>query len=73
MDGLEVLHEIRSDERMAHVPVVMVSSSSRADDIEKSYDSGANGYLVKRFDGSSPGGFLAEAARYWVELNEVVQ
>lgn len=70
VSGWDVLKRIRECERTRRVPVVMVSSSSRPEDVRRSYDLGANSYVVKRYDRASPGGYLAEAARYWVDLNE---
>lgn len=70
MDGWEVLRELRADERTEHLPVVMVSSSSRSGDVRESYRLGANSFLVKRFRSERPGEYLVEAARYWLDLNE---
>jgi CheY-like chemotaxis protein len=70
VSGWEVLRQIRQSDRAQRVPVVVVSSSDRPDDVRRSYELGANSYLVKRFEAERPGGYLADAARYWVELNE---
>lgn len=70
LSGWDVLKRIRENERTRRLPVVMVSSSTRPEDVRRSYELGANSYLVKRHDRSHPGDYLAEAARYWVELNE---
>ncbi len=69
IDGLEVLEAIRAHEHTRAIPVVVVSSSSREDDVGRSYALGANGYLVKHEDRDDPGWRIAEAARYWLELN----
>jgi len=69
VDGWEVLRRIRADARTASVPVVVLSSSDRREDIEQCYALGANSFLVKRFDRQGPGRYIAEAARYWLELN----
>lgn len=69
VDGLEVLRRVRADARLARVPVVIISSSSRARDVSRSYDLGANSFVVKRFDPSGPGRYIARAMRYWIELN----
>jgi CheY-like chemotaxis protein len=45
--GFEVLEWIRQQPRLRRVPVVVLTSSNRADDIARAYDAGANGYLVK--------------------------
>ena len=68
MDGLEMLRDLRSDPRMRAVPVVVISSSDRPEEVREAYDRGANSYVVKRY-GSSPGAYLADVARYWIELN----
>jgi two-component system response regulator len=71
VDGWEVLRRLRSSPRTARLPVVIVSGSDRREDIERSYALGANSYLLKRFDPRGPGTYLAEAARYWIEMNRV--
>lgn len=73
IDGWEVLRRIRGHPRTAEVPVVVLSSSDRPEDIARSYALGANSFLRKRFDPRGPGTYLAEAARYWVELNRSPQ
>jgi CheY-like chemotaxis protein len=72
MDGLAVLKQIREDEKHHRLPVVILTTSKAEEDRLKSYDLGANAYIVK------PVGFenLAEAVRtinlFWelVELPE---
>lgn len=69
VDGFEVLREIRAAPHTRDIPVVVVSSSSREEDVRQAYRLGANSFLVKRFEGGRPGAFLVDAARYWLELN----
>ena len=69
VDGWELLRRIRADERLRRLPVVILSSSSRAEDVRRSYDLGANSYVVKQFDSMRPGSDVARAARYWTEVN----
>ena len=69
LDGWEVLRRLRSDRRTHQIPVVVISTSDRPQDVQKSYELGANSFVVKRFESKDPGGYLAETARYWVELN----
>ncbi len=73
VDGWEVLVRLRSDPRTAMLPVVVLSSSDRTEDIERSYALGANSFLLKRFDPRGPGVYYAEAARYWTELNKTAK
>src|SRR5262245_10688336 len=70
LDGFEVLRALRHAPHTRDIPIVMISTSSRPDDVRRAYELGANSYLVKRFDPDDPGSFIAQAARYWVELNQ---
>ena len=69
VDGFEVLREIRSAEHTREIPVVVLSASARDEDVRESYRLGANSFLVKQFGSANAGEYLAEAARYWTELN----
>jgi len=69
LDGWEVLRRLRADRRTHKIPIVIISTSDRPQDVERSYDLGANSFVVKRFESKDPGGYLADTARYWVELN----
>jgi len=70
IDGLEVLNTVRSDERTQLLPVVILTSSDREEDIVSSYRLGANSYIRKPVDFNH----FAEAVRtlgmYWLLLNE---
>ena len=69
-DGWEVLDRMRANQRTKGIPVVVMSSSNNPEDVSRSYQAGANSYVPKRFDDSSPGAYVASAIRYWTELNE---
>jgi CheY-like chemotaxis protein len=47
IDGLEVLRQIRKDEKLRFLPVVILTSSREEQDVAKSYQLGANAYVVK--------------------------
>lgn len=48
--GLEVLAEMRADEGLKRLPVVILTASSAEEDILKSYDLNANSYITKPVD-----------------------
>ena len=50
MSGFDVLQRIRADERMKHIPVILVTSSSLEADEKKGYEAGADAFLHKAFD-----------------------
>jgi CheY-like chemotaxis protein len=47
ISGLDFLAEIRADERLSNVPVVIVSGSENRDDVRKAYALRANCYINK--------------------------
>ena len=49
MDGFELLGEIKKDELLRHLPVLMVSAEARKEDIVRAAREGAAGYIVKPF------------------------
>ena len=49
MNGFELLAAIRKDERLRNVPVLMVTAEARKDEIVRSAQEGAAGYIVKPF------------------------
>lgn len=49
MDGITLLHTIRSDETLKHLPVLMVTAEARKENIIAAAKGGANGYVVKPF------------------------
>jgi CheY-like chemotaxis protein len=49
MSGLDTLREIRRNERLKHIPVVMVTCSSLDSDRERSIAAGADEFLPKAF------------------------
>ncbi len=69
VDGLEVLHKIRSTESTRSLPVVILTSSAEQRDLIRSYDFGANSYVRKPVDFAE----FVDAARqlglYWLVLN----
>jgi len=50
MDGLEFCRELKNDEFISHIPVIMLTALSENMDKVKGYDTGADGYLVKPFE-----------------------
>lgn len=49
MDGFALLKNIRSDESLKGIPVLMVTAEAKKEDIVNAAQSGANGYIVKPF------------------------
>ena len=49
LDGLEMLKQIRADEKLKHLPVLMVTAEAKKENIIAAAQAGANGYVVKPF------------------------
>jgi len=49
MTGIELLHQVRADERLSSLPVLMVTAEAKRDQIVEAAQSGVNGYVVKPF------------------------
>jgi two-component system, chemotaxis family, response regulator Rcp1 len=50
MDGREVLAEVKSDERLKNIPVVVLTTSSAPEDVMRAYGNHANCYITKPVD-----------------------
>jgi two-component system chemotaxis response regulator CheY len=49
MTGIELLQAIRADEKLKHLPVLMVTAEAKKENIIMAAQAGANGYVVKPF------------------------
>ena len=49
MQGLDLLKAIRADDKLKHLPVLMVTAESKRDQIVAAAQAGVNGYIVKPF------------------------
>jgi two-component system chemotaxis response regulator CheY len=49
MDGLTLLRKIRSNEKLKHLPVLMVTAEAKKENIIAAAQAGASGYIVKPF------------------------
>jgi len=72
VDGLEVLHRIRGDERTKLVPVVVLTSSKLEEDILSSYRNGANAYVRKPVNFAEFAEAIKTVGLFWLLLNEPV-
>ncbi|MFI2741876.1 response regulator [Zhouia sp. PK063] len=70
MSGLEILKRIKSEEIFRRTPVLMFSSSSEENDIQTSYNLGANSYIVKPKNYNDLKTTLGEITKYWFNYNK---
>lgn len=71
VNGLEVLQKIKTDQHTKRIPVVVLTSSAEDPDIKKSYDLGANSYIVKPVEFNNFAKTIADLGLYWMIINRV--
>ena len=70
VDGLEILRQIKADDRTKAIPVAVLTSSKEEKDIIESYKLGVNSYIVKPVNFESFTKSVSELGLYWVILNQ---
>ena len=70
VDGLEVLQQIKSDEKLRMIPVVVLTSSREEKDMVASYKLGVNAYVVKPVDFHEFVNAIKELGVFWAVINE---
>lgn len=72
VDGLEVLRELKSDDVLKVIPVVVLTSSNEEQDITACYKLGVNAYVVKPVDYAKFTSAVTEIGGFWLGLNQPV-
>lgn len=70
VDGLEVLQQVKSDERLMMIPVVVLTSSQEERDMMRSYKLGVNAYVVKPVDFHEFINAIKELGVFWGIINQ---
>jgi len=70
VDGLEVLRQIKTNERTKLIPVVVLTSSKEEKDIIESYNLGVNSYITKPVDFDKFIDSVSELGLYWLLMNK---
>lgn len=73
VDGLEVLRRVKGDSRTRTIPVIVLTSSKEAPDLETAYGLGVNSYLCKPVEFTAFVEVIRQIGLYWVLLNEMPQ
>ena len=68
--GLEVLQQIKSEEHLKMIPVVVLTSSNEEKDMMRSYKLGVNAYVVKPVDFHEFVNAVKELGVFWAVINE---
>jgi len=69
VDGLEVLREIKTNDKLCHIPVVVLTTSEADADVARAYEHRANSYLLKPVDFQKFTQLMDELGFYWLGWN----
>ena len=69
VDGLEVLRQVKADEKLKIIPVVVLTSSREVKDMVSSYQLGVNAYVVKPVDFHEFVNAIRELGVFWAIIN----
>jgi len=70
VDGLEVLQQVKADDKLKIIPVVVLTSSHEEKDMVASYKLGVNAYVVKPVDFHEFVNAIRELGVFWAVINE---
>ena len=71
MDGREVLDEMRADERLVRIPVIVLTSSAAGQDVEACYARGANAFVVKPQELDAFIDLIGAIRGFWLEVAQL--
>ena len=69
--GLEALREIKADQKLRRLPVVILTTSKAEEDIIRSYDLGVNSFIVKPVTFEALVELIKEIDKYWFQIVEL--
>lgn len=69
--GLEALKEIKADEKLRRLPVVILTTSKAEEDIIRSYELGVNSFIVKPVTFDSLVEMVKDLDKYWFQIVEL--
>jgi DNA-binding response OmpR family regulator len=70
ISGLEVLQQVKTDDHLKMIPVVVLTSSHEERDMMRSYSFGVNAYVVKPVDFHEFVNAVKELGIFWAVINE---
>lgn len=71
-DGREALAEIKSDQALRSIPVVVLTTSKDEEDVFRTYDLGVNSFITKPITFAGLVEVMKTFQRYWFELVELI-
>lgn len=73
LNGLDLLNAIKTNEVYKYIPVILMSTSSSQNDIQKGYELHANAYIVKPFNNNEFNSLIKLLVDFWINSVEEVE
>lgn len=70
VDGIEVLRQLKQDDRTKRIPIVVLTSSNEDPDIKTCYELGVNSYIVKPVEFEDFISSVIDLGMYWLLMNK---
>jgi CheY-like chemotaxis protein len=71
INGFEVIEIIKSDDLLKWIPIIVLTSSDRTQDIEKAYNLGCNSYIVKPMNFENFIQAILVIEQYWLTISKI--
>jgi CheY-like chemotaxis protein len=71
MNGFEVLKEIKKNDKLKRIPIIMLTTSERDKDIDMAYSLGANNYIVKPVSFQKFIDVVVSVQEYWLQISKI--
>ena len=71
LDGFEVLKEVKSDENLKSIPIIVLTSSGRDKDIDLAYKLGCNSYIMKPVSFDNFIKTIISIKYYWLTISKI--
>ena len=68
LNGQEVLKRIKTNDRFKHIPVIVLTTSSAAQDITSSYQNHANSYITKPVEAEDFMQIILSIEKFWINI-----
>jgi len=69
--GLEILEQIKNHESLREIPVIVLTTSDRDEDIRRCYRNGANNYITKPVQFDDCVKLIATIQHYWLDVSKL--
>jgi CheY-like chemotaxis protein len=71
MSGHDVLQCLKQDTRFRQIPIIVLTTSGRPDDVRLAYEAGANAYLLKPVEFARFTEIMGQLGRFWLQTVEL--